>query len=222
MNFGYTSQKFLVKTKCDDCGNEAELPYTVSLPSKYTGSIPVEAGKIIGKCLKSGGNARALGEVIELKNGKVDTTSIAERAGEEFTQSESGVWNVHFTGYKADSQVVNTDNEHMRGSVSFQIWKEADVSHRFVNNGTCIVRQPSGGSHAFEEEPIEVEVPDFLKGKVHYTQFRDAVEEYIRTQFGKAGRGVSMGGKGVLKNVIINMGSKIYKVQAVDKTSGAW
>jgi hypothetical protein len=74
-----------------------------------------------------------------------------------------------------DSQEYGSDNEHMVSRVYFSIDGE---------EYECNVRQPYGESFSFENDPIEVETPEELKGKVNYGQFRDEVENYYRKLVG--------------------------------------
>src|SRR5690554_6819331 len=86
---------------------------------------------------------------------------------------------IHFTGCLLDSQILGASNEHVIAKLFFII---KDKPYE------CLIRQPHGSDHSFEEDPIEVEAPDRLKGKIDYGAFREVAEQYYRSLIGSTGR----------------------------------
>jgi hypothetical protein len=83
-----------------------------------------------------------------------------------------------------DSQKFGSTNEHMMSRLFFRIDYTEYV---------CDIRQPYGSDHSFENDPIEVRVPEKLKEIVNYEQFRQAAEDYYRKSVGAEGSGIKIG-----------------------------
>ena len=91
---------------------------------------------------------------------------------------------INFKGCLQNSQVLGTNNEHMVSKLYFSINGE---------NYECIIRQPHGSNNSFDEDPIEVETPEKLKGKINYGVFRGVAENYYRSLIGSSGGGIRVG-----------------------------
>lgn len=83
-----------------------------------------------------------------------------------------------------DSQEFGSTNEHMMSRLFFKIDNTEYV---------CDVRQPFGSENSFENDPIEVTIPETLKQIVSYEQFRQAAEDYYRKSVGRNGSGINIG-----------------------------
>jgi hypothetical protein len=118
------------------------------------------------------------------------------------------------------SQAINDEREHMNAKIYFTI-SERNGSNKEVFS--CSVRQPDGGKRAYEREPIEVDSPDKLMGKINYGEFRDVVERYYRMMIGKDGVGISFGSNSSvqMKENRINIGRKVFFIHKAEQ-GGAW
>lgn len=121
---------------------------------------------------------------------------------------------INFRGCLQNSQVLGSDNEHMVSKLFLSINGESYE---------CIVRQPHGSNNSFEEDPIEVETPDKLKGKINYGAFRQVAEHYYRSLIGSSGSGIRIGGGS--RNIVMKDNSIMqpWSVEIPDlEKGGGW
>ncbi len=88
-----------------------------------------------------------------------------------------------------DSQDFGSDDEHMVSRVFFTI----EVEGNSYPDLYCDLKQTVGSN--FESGPIEVGIPQGAKysGPFNYAAFREAVEQYYRSNVGSSGTGIKIG-----------------------------
>jgi hypothetical protein len=111
-----------------------------------------------------------------------------------------GAWHLRFTKCIVDSQEFGSDNEHMNSRVFFSISKVEDIEGVEAIDLECTVRQPAGESYSYESAPIEVDIPEELKRKINYSEFRDAIEKYFKSIISKDGALSDILGKEIIGN----------------------
>ncbi len=120
---------------------------------------------------------------------------------------------IHFVGCLVDSQLLGSDNEHVVSKIFFIIDETPYET---------IVRQPYGSNRSFETEPLEVENPKRLRGKMDYGAFRDVAEQYYRMLIGSQGSAININNS---SNIRI-MDTKIWQSWTVMipdiKDAGGW
>ncbi|MDY2585834.1 hypothetical protein [Winogradskyella aquimaris] len=85
----------------------------------------------------------------------------------------------------------------------------------------CKVQQPYGGSDGtFEEDPLEVFIPDELKNELNYEQFRQATEKYYRMCVGSEGM-LGVKGENIQLSSLFFERNHVEEIETTTK-SGAW
>ncbi len=93
-----------------------------------------------------------------------------------------------FQKFIQDSQEYGSNDEHMVSRVFFNIEVDGENKGEF----SADVKQSVGGD--YETTPLEVDVPKDYKGPLNYQSFRQAVEDYYRSQVGSSGHGIHIAG----------------------------
>lgn len=118
-----------------------------------------------------------------------------------------------FTKCIQDSQDYGSSNEHMISRIFFEL--------DGINYETNI-RQPYGENFSFDKDPIEVEVPNDLKDKLNYGQFRDEVEKYYKRLVGASGTGIHIkGGSNIRMRNNTFIQEYITEIDSINH-SGGW
>ena len=114
-----------------------------------------------------------------------------------------------------DSQEYGSNDEHMVATVFFNIEVDGENKGEF----SADVKQTVGGD--YETTPLEIGIPKDYKGPLNYQSFREAVEDYYRSQVGSSGRGIHIAGGGNIRmynNTFI--ATKIVEFEAEGKNVG--
>lgn len=108
-----------------------------------------------------------------------------------------------------DSQEYGSNDEHMVSRVFFNIEVDGENKGEF----SADVKQTVGGD--YETTPLEVGIPKDYKGPLSYQPFRQAVEDYYRSQVGSSGRGIHIeGGSNIRMYNNTFIATKIIEFQA--------
>ena len=94
---------------------------------------------------------------------------------------------IHFQGCTLNSQQYGGDDQHMSSVVQFTI----EISGKRFENLSCQVKQTVGSD--FENDPLEVLLPEGYDGPINYENYRLAVEHYYRLMIGEAGKAFRFG-----------------------------
>ena len=178
-----------IKVVCPnpECPNKDSIEPFIpeQLSSRFSGDIIVHENLDSGTCTICGTTRKTVGEVFTFQQGVLERTS-------NFDEFRNG-WVIHFTQCIQDVQISGTDEDFLRGRVTFTITRIDDLDNTDSRNFTCAIRLLRGECYSFETGPVEVVVPESLRQEVHYMDFRDAVERYFRLGFGSQGAGIRIG-----------------------------
>ncbi|WP_299097277.1 hypothetical protein [uncultured Winogradskyella sp.] len=120
---------------------------------------------------------------------------------------------IKYCSARTNTQVMGTDNEYVLATVYFNI---KGLSYE------CKVQQPQGGSDGtYENDPLEVFMPDELKNKLKYEPFREATEIYYRMCVGSNGMFQIQGGKNISLTSLFYEKNHVAEVELISG-SGAW
>jgi hypothetical protein len=110
-----------------------------------------------------------------------------------------------------DSQEYGSNDEYMVSRVFFDIEVDGENKGEFSTD----VKQAVGGD--YETTPLEVDIPKEYKGPLRYQAFRQAVEDYYRSQVGSSGNGIHIeGGGNIRMHIDTFIATKIVEFEAED------
>ena len=108
-----------------------------------------------------------------------------------------------------DSQEFGSNDEHMVSRVFFNVEIDGENKGEFFAD----VKQTVGGN--YETTPLEIGIPKDYKGPLSYQPFRQAVEDYYRSQVGSSGSGIRIaGGSNIRMHNNTFIATKIYEFEA--------
>ena len=173
---------FFVETKCHnaDCPNDiVSVVRAVDIKDYEVICMTTEDGEVFDDCPKCKSPLISTGDIVTFKKGKKEKKF-------SYVEYKDG-WIINFRQCIQDSQIHGTDNEHMNARVFFGI-KPVAESEEIYKDLSCNIRQPHGENFSFQDSPIEVDIPEELKGYVNYSEFRDEFEKYYKSLVGRYGK----------------------------------